>query len=455
MTSSSSGSARCGVQGYMASRWRGPLVLLSLIACTVWVAHRLDMLVAWFRSGGDPFATLFGFVCLFFVWQLLLAWRERPTNPTLEADRQRLAGLTICINIPCYNEDPALLNRALGEIFSQTRLPDRVEVVDDGSTVDYRELRDFWEEHVPAQVAFAWRRLDENRGKRHAQMETFRRASEDIFVTVDSDTVLDRHALEEGVKPFVRDDVQSVAGLVLGLNKHRNFITRLEDLVFTSTQLTMRSAYAHIGNVTVNSGAFALYRREVISDHATGYVSETILGRRVQLSDDSLLTLYALVRGRTVQQTSAIAFTHWPETWSHHVRQQVRWMRGSTLRTFWRARYLPLKRPAFWLSMIGMAQFLAITALLVYLIGFMPEMLTRHLELTIPAVCALSYVAMIRSLTVGRSDETAAQKLLTYALSPLGMLWMIVVSRLLRLYGMATVTHTSWGTRATVESPAG
>jgi hyaluronan synthase len=431
-----------------------PLILgLTVLTCGLWIAHRIKNLFWFVEGSGDPFAILFGFVCALFIWQAFLAWRQGREVVVTPAEQEELDALTLCVNVPCYNEDPDLLHQALAGIFGQTRLPDRVEVIDDGSSVDYAAIRAYWESHAPAGVSFSWRRTV-NRGKRHAQMETLAAAPEDIFITVDSDTVLDPRAIEEGLKPFADPTVRSVGGLILGLNKRQGLLTRVEDLIFTSMQLTVRSAYSQLGSVVVNSGAFALYRAEVVRGHVDAYLNETILGRPVGFSDDSLLTLYAVSHGRAVQQASAIAFTHWPENVSHHVRQQVRWMRGSALRTLWRARYLPLGRPAFWLNVIGFAQFIAITGALVYL-AFAPQVLEGNIIRVTVLMCALAYIALLRSLLVRRSDETLAQRLVTFALSPLAMLWLIVFARIMRLYGMATFARTGWGTRSQVEQGPG
>ena len=40
-----------------------------------------------------------------------------------------MGALTICLNLPVYNEDAALLDQVLASIFAQTRLPNRVVVL--------------------------------------------------------------------------------------------------------------------------------------------------------------------------------------------------------------------------------------------------------------------------------------------------------------------------------------
>ncbi|MGA4850924.1 hypothetical protein ACOBQB_33515 [Streptomyces sp. G5(2025)] len=92
----------------------------------------------------------------------------------------------------------------------------------------------------------------------------------------------------------------------------------------------------------MNSGPLAAYRAGIIRDNLGSYLNETFMGRPVMFSDDSLLTLYAQERGLTVQQPTAVVFTAVPEKWSHFSRMYLRWMRGSTIRSVWRMRYLSM-----------------------------------------------------------------------------------------------------------------
>ena len=436
-----------------ATRLRLPLLLCSLLLTVAWGLRRLqDTVALGHDDAANPYTLLLGLLFAMFSCQLLLAWREKPYTVD-EADKARIDQLTVALNLPVYNEDPKLLDQVLASIFAQSRLPDRIELVDDGSKVDYTELRARWLARVPTGVEFSWLRTP-NRGKRHAQMQTFAGASEDILITIDSDTLLHARAIEEGLKPFADPEVTSVAGLVLALNKHTNMLTRVQDLVVTTWQLTLRSAYSRLHSVTVNSGPFALYRSFVIRQAEDGYLNERIAGRPVQFSDDSLLTLYALMEGRTVQQPSAIAFSAWPETFSHHLRQQVRWTRGSFIRSLWRLRYLPLRGIAFWLHLIGHAQFLASTIMLVFVFCIRPNIGVHHIAPMLLIAMLLSYATTVRTLTVRRSDETLGQQLGVYALSPLVVLWALFVYRPLRLFGMFSCLRTGWGTRETVETAA-
>lgn len=326
-------------------------------------------------------------------------------------------------------------------------------VVDDGSTdADYEEVKQWFSGAATAAgVRAEWVRTP-NRGKRHAQVEGVRRTpGADVYVTVDSDSILDRRALENGLAPFIDERVQSVAAVILSTNYRQSLLARWMDLYCLGLQLFERSAFSRFRAVMVNSGGCALYRAAVLRDNIDAYLGETILGRPVQFSDDSMLTLFALRRGHTVQRNDCFAFTLMPANVDHHVRQQLRWMRGSFIRSIWRFRYIPLRRPAYWLHLLKWLLYSLVTSTLVYL-GF-DGALFRGDALSTGAAAAILLWSMsvLRYALVKRSDQGVQQRWATIATAPLAALWGLVVLRFLRWYAIATFSRTGWGTRAVVE----
>jgi hypothetical protein len=155
-----------------------------------------------------PMVAAWGVAIAFVVAQLILAWQQKPFTVT-KRQLAQLDRLWVTVNIPVYNEDPAILDRTIYALFTQTRLPDHVQVVDDGSAQDYSEVREWWDAYHPPGVRFSWvRQL--NAGKKHAQAVTFNDDFDaDIFVTIDSDSALDCCALDEGLKPFASTRISS------------------------------------------------------------------------------------------------------------------------------------------------------------------------------------------------------------------------------------------------------
>lgn len=427
-------------------------VLTGAIALTLaagWAAHHGIAAATYGDDTGSRLAAVWSVTFLLLITQTVMYHFERPRRPSPRARRQ-LGALHVAVLMPVYNEDPGYLRLGLGSLLAQTRPPDSVHVVDDGSTHgDYHLLRAWWlQAAAEAGIATTWQRTT-NQGKRHAQGHAVRASPEaDVYVTVDSDSCLDGRALEEILLPLARRQVQSVAGIVLATNHRTNLLTRITDLWFVTGQLTDRSALSVVGSVLVNSGPLAAYRAAVVRDNLDGYLSETFMGRPVMFSDDSLLTLYALLRGRAVQQPSAVVFTALPEKTSHFLRMYLRWMRGSTIRSLWRMRYLPVTGWPYWAQLIRWFQVALSSAVLVWLLVVEPAVYGHTPPASFLIVPYLiGWAQALRYLSIIRSDERIRQRIVTWLLMPLAVVGSWTVLRFLRWYGMATCARTGWGTR--------
>ena len=297
-----------------------------------------------------------------------------------------------------------------------------------------------------------WQRTS-NEGKRHAQVHGFRKIRDaDLFVTVDSDSMLDAEALHEIVQPFSDPRVMSVAGIILAINNRENLLARVTDVIFVGQQLIDRSSMSQLGSVMVDSGGLAAYRCRILAENIDLYMNESYLGRHVEFSDDSMLTLFALLNGRTVQQPSAFAFAWMPDRWSHHYRQQVRWFRGSFIRGLWRIRFLPILSWGWWRQATGWMQIWTVSAVFVYLVLWRPLATGGSVPLAVVLVpLTIGLAQNSRYLNVWRSDTTDSQRRATLILSPVATLWSAVILRPLRFWGVVTSGKMGWNTRQQVE----
>ncbi|GAA1102496.1 glycosyltransferase family 2 protein [Nocardiopsis metallicus] len=240
--------------------------------------------------------------CFALLWWVPLAWFERPFRITAD-QREALDRLFVTVQIPVYNEDPRVLEMCLRSALEQSRKVDRVRVVDDGShdpdtgaVVDYAGIRDaFLRRAAEAGATATWDRTP-NRGKRFAQVRVLADDDADIFATLDSDSVMDRHAVREGLAPFADPRVRSVAGHVIVLNRDANLLTRMTGLLYLPFTRGLRSAQSVMRRVTINSGTLAFYRAHLVRNAAGVYENESFMGRPMQMNDDSMLTC-----GRTAQ----------------------------------------------------------------------------------------------------------------------------------------------------------
>ena len=376
----------------------------------------------------------------------VLSYFDRPVITTSKS-RARLDRLHVTVAVPVYNEDPGLLDRCLYALINQSRPVQLVWVVDDGSTTDYEALKRYWTGSWSCGTEIRWTH-QANSGKRRAHAVVFEAVPEaDIFVTVDSDTTLDHRAIEEGLKPFQRRKVMSVAGIEMGFNAYKNFLTRLQNSLQMYAQAVIGAAWSVAGDMYTNRGPFALYRAHMVREYLPVYRDEFFMGRRITLGDDSLLALCASDKGRSVQQLTAFGLTMWPENVSHHLRQRLRWARGRTVRNFWRVKYRPFWSYCWWFTVSGLHGFMLSSALLVLFIGWWPGSEPLIIR-TVAALVVLSVPNGLRTLCFHRTDETRLDRFLTIALRPIAAAWSaVVLARIIRVLGTVTMLRQGWTTR--------
>lgn len=441
---------------YSARRQRSAVVLTGyfvITALTFWAFRHVENIMTIRQGGSSMFSFIYALSFVFLAWQTILYMLEKPYKANKE-ELKKIETLKVVANVPVCNEDADALLACIRSMFTQTRKIDVIHVVVNGpNKVNYDNIqKTTLKEAEKYKVLVKWD-FQEVAGKRKAQSRTVKEflAPNDIFLTVDSDAYLDNKAVEEGLLPFVKDDIMSVAGIVLTINNHKKLITRLSDLWFLTGQLVDRSAFSTMGSVLVNSGVLAFYRGHILIDNLESYTSEQFFGKNVEFSDDSMLTIYALNKGKTVQQPTSFSFTLMPENFSHHFRQQVRWMRGAFIRSWWRFKYLPLNSYAFWGHFIGWCQFFLSGVLFTYLFVWMPVINRALIPWLLIIPILVGYGQALRYLTVWRSDESFFYRVCTFLMEPIAAIWSYFVLRFVRIYAMATCLKTGWGTRTEVE----
>jgi len=439
-------------------------VAISMAALSVWlVRHVISASYVW-GGHGHAFSTVYGLAFLMLMWQCVLYFFDRPRKVTHRQQAQ-LDKLKVTVPVPVRNEGPNAFRACLESILRQTRLPQCIAVIENDNSVDYSEI-EAWFECACARLGIymIWKKTPVP-GKRNAQglavLPTHKWT--DVYVTVDSDAIVEPNGFEELLKPFVDKDIYSVAGVVLAHNirgnmnkngmprKWRDFLVRMTDLWFVVGQLVDRSAQSVMGGVLVNSGVLAAYRKQVLSDNLDGYLNETFAGRKVEFSDDSMLTIYALQLGKAVQQPTAFATTLMPDNFSQLFRMYTRWMRGAFIRTFWRFRYLRLNNYAYWGHAIGWVQMVLSTFIFGVLFMYYPIVKAQWMWELILIPILVGYGQSLRYLSFKRSDDPFWSHFLTFLASPVAQLFSFFVFRFVRWYAMCTCLKTGWGTRQTVE----
>lgn len=246
--------------------------------------------------------------------------------PFVSADAQHAPAMTVII--PAYNEGP-MVATAIESVAAANYPRDRLQiiVVDDGS-------RDDTWEHVqkaacrhPGLVTTL--RFDRNQGKRAALAEGFRRATGEIVVTIDSDSVIDRGTLLAIAGPFRNPRVGAVAGKVSVLNRTEGLIPRMLHVRFVLSFDFLRGVQSAYGTVYCCPGALAAYRTSVVRKVLERWENQTFLGSRCTFGEDRALTNYVLdERYDTVYQRTAVVHTLVPVTYGKLCRMYLRWDRS-------------------------------------------------------------------------------------------------------------------------------
>lgn len=362
--------------------------------------------------------------------------------------------VSIDVFVPVYNEDPALLAAGILSLTRQTRLPQAMWLVDDGSdtpVLDSTEVQSAVAVARRAGIAVHEHRQD-NAGKRVAQTWGFEQSTADVYVTVDSDTVLADDAVEKILIPFGRADVMCVGGLAAGQNHTKSVLTRVIELGFVMAFLSGRMAEGYFGSVRVNCGILAAYRGNVVRENLGRYLTQKFLGQPVNIGDDRALTIYCKERGRAEFQPAAVAYSALPETLSHLVRQRTRWARSWYWGTLWLLRR-KVNSADFLLTVAqcaGMACYL-VTAVVAVVGISTGEIEPRLLGWAVVTSIAIGMTVSLRYVAWARPHDPLPSRLLTWLLSPLSSVLYMFLLVPLYWYAACTLRPKGWGTRQTVE----
>jgi len=393
------------------------------------------------------------------VFMLLFSWftlRFSAANVAEPDSDDEGDELFVSVIVPVFNEEPELLRRGLESISSQTRPPDRVWVIDDGSSIpDCARLARQWaaeqsDNGLDVRVVV----LPHNSGKRRALIEAFKNDSgADIFFTIDSDTILDAHAIEQGLMPFRSPQVFAVAGVLFGHNRDQNLLTRLVEMEFTCGFLVNRAAMSRFDSVLVTCGSLAAYRAEICREHVKDLLDETFLGAPVVNGDDRKLTQFALQKGKTLLQESCTGRVALPQSLSHLFRQRTRWSTSFYRGTIFMLRTMPMNRAAFWLTLSHAGIFCLQALVLLGVIIFGSTIGWLNLAVILAAIAVPGMVVRHRrywsSPGVNRSTVSMLEFL---TLSPLSSLMSVLVLIPARYYALFHLRSNQWGTRRVVET---
>jgi cellulose synthase/poly-beta-1,6-N-acetylglucosamine synthase-like glycosyltransferase len=251
------------------------------------------------------------------------------------AARRRLARAddayepTVAVVVPLYNEGP-IIQRTIACILAQ-KYPARklgVVVVDDCSTDDSYELARAAAARAPGRVTVL--RNPENRGKRRSINAAVRDARAEIIVSVDSDALIEEHAIARLVRRFVAPEIAAVGGRVHVLNANDNWLTRMQTIKYFMGYQYLKNFENAFLNVMCLSGCLTAYRRSVLLELEPVLEARNVLGVPIKYGEDRFLTRQIVKAGyRTRLSLDAMCYTKAPETLPKLFAQQLRWRRSN------------------------------------------------------------------------------------------------------------------------------
>jgi hyaluronan synthase len=278
----------------------------------------------------------------------------------------------VSVIIPVYNQEQ-LIGRVISAISESTYTKLEIVAVNDGSKDHTAEVLD--------NLALNNSRLKvvhkSNGGKRTAVAAGFYAAQGEYIVLIDSDSIVDRYAIEEFMKVFSANPI--VGGIVGNgkvLNSAKNLLTRCQDVWYDYSFNIHKATESTFGTVLCLSGCLAAYRRETVARFIPYWAED-----KAQYGDDRNLTTYAIAtpwakgqlaplekrlfkgmveyddaedRGltaqtmlqwKTVYAPTAVVYTEVPEDWRTYLRQQIRWRKGYLRSTFFISAFFWRKNP--------------------------------------------------------------------------------------------------------------
>src|SRR6266705_1181990 len=152
------------------------------------------------------------------------------------------------------------LDAPVWSLINQTRPPDLIVVIDDGSV---NPVRGFDHPLV------SWQR-QENTGKRGAQCTVLRGFDRDDFafiMTVDSDSAPDPDALEHLRRAMSDPRVEASTGMIYIRNFEESWVSRGADMDIGMSCVMMRASRSALGCLETTSGALAVYSTSLLYEH--------------------------------------------------------------------------------------------------------------------------------------------------------------------------------------------
>lgn len=250
--------------------------------------------------------------------------------------------LPVCtVIVPAYNEG-RLVYHTLKSITQSDYPKDKLEIfaIDDGSIDDTL----YWIKKANRDFPDAVKVIQQphNKGKRMALYEGFTLGKGEVFVTIDSDSIIEKETLRNMVSPFVKNpDCGAVAGNVKVLNKQKGMIPKMLNVSFVFSFEFIRAAQSSLGFVLCTPGALSAYKREAVMSSLDEWINQEFLGKTATIGEDRAMTNSILKKGyKVVFQRNANVHTNMPIGFRNLHKMFTRWGRSNVRETYMMSRFV-------------------------------------------------------------------------------------------------------------------
>jgi hyaluronan synthase len=316
-------------------------ILVSLFAVLSKTREMSDFYQSLFSSSSGRVYLLMG-KTFFLVYTSVFFWRlylVRIYKPTVACTDDELASCTVIV--PAYNEGRQVLHTLRSVVRSDIPAEKlQIIAVDDGS----RDDTWFWIQKAVSQFPGKIQaiRLDKNSGKKQALYDGFMQSTGDIFVTIDSDSLIESHTIRRLISAFSKEqNVGAVAGSVRVLNLHQGLIPRLLDIAFAYSFDFYRASQSQVDSVFCTPGALSAYLRKPLMNNLDNWMKQTFFGQLSTIGEDRAMTNFILKDGYKVKfQSDAIVYTNVPVRYQQLCKMLLRWARSNIRENLFMATFI-------------------------------------------------------------------------------------------------------------------
>jgi hyaluronan synthase len=383
---------------------------------------------------------------------------------------QGIAGnALVSVIIPVYNQ-ANMIELVIHAIANSTYKNIEMMAINDGSSDDSGNILDRLNKKYSNLQVFH----QTNKGKTRANYLGASHSKGEFLLFIDSDSVVDKHAITEMMRAFNQDSkLGAIVGHVKPWNVQKSLLARLQDAWYDYEFNISKTTQSVLGGVMVCCGCFGGYRREAIEKYFPlmngvktlgknydykKYYKKNIWGSKFlsqiplkilewasQFDDaeDAIMTAHAMVDWRTKYVSSAIVFSEVPDNFKGLLKQQIRWRKGALRAMIFMMTFLYRKNILLAFNNFGTAASLILTPVILYTALYYAPFVLGAYWITAFFVVGFIAVGVVHGLDYKLRDPTS----INWKYRPLMAIIVAFVYPFLTAPALWTFRKSTWLTR--------